>query len=83
MAKPMNKASNGKKEFAPSIGFWPAKSGNGFTVYLDEKVFGELQKAEIGGRLLLAEVTSDNDKAPAYRVTIFGPDKNKQNDNEL
>jgi hypothetical protein len=66
-----NKSNGPKKEFAPSVGFWPAKSGNGYTCFLDEKTIETLSKAKEGGRLLLQEVNSDNEKAPTYRLTIF------------
>jgi hypothetical protein len=67
----MSNGKTGNKEFAPSVGFWPAKSGNGYTCFIDKKVIENLEKAAEGGRLLLQEVESDNPKAPAYRLTIF------------
>ena len=72
-----NGKSNSKKEFNPSIGFWPAKSGNGFTVSVNEALIETLKKAQIGSTLYLQEVPeearADNDRIPAYRVTIFPP----------
>jgi len=67
----MNKGN--KKDFLPSIGFWPAKSGNGFTVFVSEDLKKELGKAIVGSTLLLKEVESDNDKAPAFRIVIMPP----------
>lgn len=65
----------GKKEFAPNIGFWPAKSGRGYTCYIDDKTLETLNKAAEGGRLFLEEVPSnDNPKAPAFRLTFFNAD---------
>lgn len=72
--KRQNGKGKEKKEFAPNIGFWPTKKGTGFSVFLDENVMETLGKAEAGGRLFLQEVDSDNENAPAYRVTIFPPD---------
>jgi hypothetical protein len=71
-----NKQNNngGKKEFAPSIGFWATKSGKGYSVFVDEKVMGELDKIQEGGRLFLSEVTNSNsDRAPQYRVVYLAP----------
>lgn len=70
--------TTGKKEFAPNIGFWPAKSGNGFTRKLTREDIETLAKAEEGSRLLLSEVSSDNEKAPAFRLTVFPPDEQSQ-----
>jgi hypothetical protein len=65
------KATTGKKEFNPSIGFWPTQKGTGYSVFVDEKVKADLEKAAVGSRLFLQEVESDNPKAPAYRVTVM------------
>jgi hypothetical protein len=70
----MNKGNNktGKKgDFAPSVGFWPAKSGNGYTCFIDEKTIETLANAKEGGRLFLQPVESDNEKAPKFRLTFF------------
>jgi hypothetical protein len=83
MSKQTSKSKGPKKEFAPQVGFWPAKSGNGFTSYIDEKTLGELQKAQLGGRLLLSSVDSDNEKAPHYRVTIFPPSEEQRSSDDV
>jgi hypothetical protein len=71
-----------KKEYPPQIGFWPAKSGKGFTVGINESVLKILETASLGGRLLLTEVPEeyreDNDKMPVYRVTVFPPNEQTQ-----
>ena len=77
-----NAKNTTKKEYAPSFGFWPAKSGNGFTTAITEQLLETLAKAKVGGRLLLSEVPEDvreeNDRIPTYRVTIFEPGEKKQ-----
>lgn len=77
-SKPTTKPQ-GKKEYAPSFGFWSARSGKGFTVGITQQLLDTLAKAEIGGRLLLLPVPEDvraeNDKLPVYRVTIYPADK--------
>lgn len=96
MSKPnmSNKNTNGKKEFAPSVGFWPAKSDSSkYTVYVDENIKAQLAKAEVGGRLLLSRTPDDrrekNPNIPHFNVTIFAPDeqanagKARSNDDSL
>lgn len=61
-----------EKKFAPSIGFWPSKSGNGYTCFIDQKTLETLENAAEGGRLYLQAVPeSDNPKIPAFRLTFF------------
>lgn len=73
-----------KKDYLPSFGFWPTKSGKGFTVAVNDNLLQTLSQATPGSRLLLQEVPEefikyDDDgaqKSPSYRVTIFPPDDN-------
>jgi hypothetical protein len=60
------------------VGFWPAKSGNGYTCFIDGAVLETLAKAAEGGRLFLQEVKSDSEKAPTWRVTFFDGGEKKQ-----
>lgn len=73
--------------YAPSIGFWPTKSGKGFTVFIDENVKDMLANAEEGGRLFLQEVEAEqleaNDKSPHYRVVIFAAEGSEQKSERL
>lgn len=66
-----------KREFAPSLGLWPAKTGKGYTAYIDEKTMEVLATAQAGGRLFLQSVPQsqieENDKSPHFRVVIFPP----------
>lgn len=71
--------TNGKsnKDFAPNIGFWEAKTGNGYSVFISEELLETLNNAKVGGFLSLQLVPEDvrdaNPKVPAYRLTIFPP----------
>jgi len=82
--KTNTKTTGGKKEYNPSIGFWPTKSGNGFSVAVTAELLATLNKAQEGGRLYLQEVPEDvraeNDRIPTYRVTIFPPAEQTAND---
>jgi hypothetical protein len=73
MAKTTKKTET--KEYAPSVGFWPAKSGRGYTVFLNADVIATLEKAEEGGTLFLQEVPEEwrKENTPHYRVSIFAP----------
>lgn len=76
--KPMVKGNGnngGEKKFAPNIGFWPTKSGNGFSVAITEKVMAALEEVKIGGRLYLSEANSDAENAPTWRLAVFAPDE--------
>lgn len=74
---------NGKndKAFNPNFGFWPAKSGKGYTVAVDAKLAAMLATAEPGARLYLQEVPEEqreaNEKVPSFRVTIFPAEKSE------
>lgn len=74
--------ANEKKEFNPSVGFWPTKKGTGYTVFLTPEVISTLQKATEGGSLFLSavdeEFRNENPKAPTYRIVIFPPSDGKQ-----
>lgn len=81
MSKP-NTKPQGKKEYAPQVGFWPTKKGTGYSVQITDDVMNMLAKCAIGGRLFLQEVPEDvreqNEKIPHFRVTIFTPDEGYQ-----
>lgn len=66
------KGKNGK-EFLPNVGFWPAKSGKGYTLFVSDKIKEILENTAVGSTLYLAEVESDNENAPTYRVTVMPP----------
>lgn len=63
-----------KKDFAPNIGFWPAKSGNGHTLHITPEVLEVLKTASVGGRLHLKEnAQRKSDTHPSFRVSVFPP----------
>lgn len=89
MSKTNANNKNGKT-FPPQVGFWPAKTDpNKFTVYLDDKVMAQLQKAVAGGRLLLSRTPDERREEfpniPHWQVTIFPPEQEnkKQADDSL
>lgn len=71
MPKNNNTNKNETPKFNDDIGFWPSKSGKGYNVFVDEKILATLATAQEGDRLFLSENTSENPKAPAYRVAIL------------
>lgn len=75
ITKKGNPSPTNEKKFNPSIGFWPTKSGKGFSVFLSAKVMKEIEQAQEGGSLFLQEVpdAGDSDNKPHYRVVIFPP----------
>lgn len=74
MAKGSGAKNKAKKDYPPSIGFWTAKSGNGFTKTVNEEVMGILGNIQPGCTLYLQEVTdARSDRAPQFRVTVFPP----------
>lgn len=74
-----NGNGGGKKEFAPSVGFWPTKSGSGYSVFVDDKTLETIKQARSGDRLFLAEVPEEKrgEKTPHYRLTILPGDDNR------
>lgn len=74
--------ANESKEFAPSVGFWPTKSGKGYRTYIDDNVLEQLAKAQFGGSLFIQEVSEEvrekNDKVPHFRIVIFPPDEEQK-----
>jgi hypothetical protein len=67
----MAKNQKSDKEYAPSVGFWQAKSNeNVFSVFVDAKVFDTIQKTEIGGKLLLSR-TKDSLKEKYPKMADF------------
>jgi hypothetical protein len=92
MANNYKSKQGDRKEFTPSIGFWPTKKGTGYSVQITDELLDVLVKAQVGGRLFLSGVPEEsyryNDDGrqltPSYRVAIFPPDEAprapKQND---
>lgn len=73
-----NKADgDGGQQYNPSVGFWNAKNGNGFTVQINDSVLTAIAKAERGGRLYFREVPEDLQEKypdmPVARLVVFPP----------
>jgi hypothetical protein len=84
----MNETNTNKKtEYPPNIGFWPAKSGNGYTVFVDAGTRSELERllsaATEGTRLYLSQPKSDNKKAPAFRINVLPKEEAQSNDDSV
>lgn len=70
-------AKTNKTPFNPSLGFYPTRSGNGFSVLVSASVYDTLQKATIGSRLFLKEIPEERrqkmkgNNKPAMEVIIL------------
>lgn len=73
--KPLNqRTKRDGTPFDPEIPLWQSKNNNDYySVVIDEAIYDQIQKMEIGGRLMLQRVTAPegrelSDRAPKFRL---------------
>lgn len=53
-----------------NIGLWPSKTGNGFTVFINDEILAQLQAATVGARLGLYQVKEPSEKGAHFHLVI-------------
>jgi hypothetical protein len=77
--KASNEEIKSAKNFFPSTGFWPTKSGTGHSAYITEDVLKIMSNVKFGGRLFLQPLEdSGNERAPSYRLVIMPPSEDQE-----
>lgn len=74
----MNETKTDKKEYLPSISFWPSKAGTGLTCGISEAVLLEaVANIKVGSRLFIKFIPEEfrqTENAPHARLVIFPPE---------